>query len=123
MFLVVPAHTGCPGQNPESRKTVVCVCVCVCDFPGTIDKTINFPSISIMFIICINIPRLICKCSDSSRFSEYVVILHLEWNVSKRNSLAEDRRAHPIASSKAVPNASSPEPDAGLKDVNRSTGL
>ena len=21
---------GCPGQNPQSRKTVVCVCVCVC---------------------------------------------------------------------------------------------
>ena len=25
MFLLVPAHLGCPGQNPESRKTVVCV--------------------------------------------------------------------------------------------------
>jgi len=24
-FLLVPAHPGCPGQNPESRKTVVCV--------------------------------------------------------------------------------------------------
>jgi len=30
MFLPVPAHPGCPGQNPESRKTVVCVCVCLC---------------------------------------------------------------------------------------------
>jgi len=31
MFLLVPAHLGCPGQNPESRKMVVCcVCVCVC---------------------------------------------------------------------------------------------
>ena len=27
MFLLVPAHPGCPGQNPQSRKTVVCVCV------------------------------------------------------------------------------------------------
>jgi len=27
MFLLVPAHTGCPGQIPQSRKTVVCVCV------------------------------------------------------------------------------------------------
>jgi len=25
MFLLVPAHPGCFGQNPESRKTVVCV--------------------------------------------------------------------------------------------------
>jgi len=25
MFLLVPAHLGCPGQNPESHKTVVCV--------------------------------------------------------------------------------------------------
>jgi len=25
MFLLVPAHPGCPGQNPESHKTVVCV--------------------------------------------------------------------------------------------------
>jgi len=28
MFLLVPAHPGCPGQIPESRKMVVCVCVC-----------------------------------------------------------------------------------------------
>jgi len=27
MFLLVPAYPDCPGQNPESRKTVVCVCV------------------------------------------------------------------------------------------------
>ena len=30
VFLLVPAHLGCPGQHPESRKTGVCVCVCVC---------------------------------------------------------------------------------------------
>jgi len=29
MFLLVPAHPGCPGQNPESHKTVVSVCLCV----------------------------------------------------------------------------------------------
>jgi len=29
MFLLVPAHPVCPGQNQESRKMVVCVCVCV----------------------------------------------------------------------------------------------
>jgi len=29
MFLLVPAHLGCPGQNPESHKTVVCVCVII----------------------------------------------------------------------------------------------
>jgi len=29
MFLLIPAHPGCPGQNPKSRKTVMC-CVCVC---------------------------------------------------------------------------------------------
>ena len=28
MFLLVPAHPGCPGQIPQNRKTV-CVCVCV----------------------------------------------------------------------------------------------
>ena len=27
MFLLVPAHPGCPGQFPQSRKTVMCVCV------------------------------------------------------------------------------------------------
>ena len=26
MFLLVPDHLGCPGQNPESHKMVVCVC-------------------------------------------------------------------------------------------------
>ena len=33
MFLLVLAHPGCPRQNPESCKMVVCVCVlgvCVC---------------------------------------------------------------------------------------------
>ena len=30
MFLLVPAHPGCPRQNPQSCKTFVCVCVCVC---------------------------------------------------------------------------------------------
>ena len=34
MFLLVPAHPGCPGQIPQSRKTVLCVyvfyqCYCV----------------------------------------------------------------------------------------------
>jgi len=27
MYLLVPAHPGCPGQSPESCKMVVCVCV------------------------------------------------------------------------------------------------
>jgi len=27
MFLLVLAHPGCPGHNPYSHKTVVCVCV------------------------------------------------------------------------------------------------
>jgi len=29
MFLLVLAHPGCPGQNPESRKMVVVVVVIV----------------------------------------------------------------------------------------------
>jgi len=28
IFIPCPAHPGCPGQNPESRKTVVCACAC-----------------------------------------------------------------------------------------------
>jgi len=27
MFLLVPAHPGSPGQNPERHKTVVCMWV------------------------------------------------------------------------------------------------
>jgi len=27
MFLLVPAHPGCPRQIPHSRKMVVCLCV------------------------------------------------------------------------------------------------
>jgi len=30
MFLLIPAHLGCPGQNPESRIMIVCACVCAC---------------------------------------------------------------------------------------------
>jgi len=34
MFLLVPAHPGCPRQNPDSCKTVVCVCMlCLLIFP------------------------------------------------------------------------------------------
>jgi len=29
MFLLVPAYPGCPGQNPENRKTVVYMWVCI----------------------------------------------------------------------------------------------
>ena len=29
MLLLVPAHPGCPGQNPEICKMAVCVCVSV----------------------------------------------------------------------------------------------
>jgi len=28
MFLLVPAHPGCPGQHPKSRKMVVIVFLC-----------------------------------------------------------------------------------------------
>jgi len=44
MFLLVLAHLGCPGQNPESCKTVVCVwvCVCVSDYCGHESSLISF---------------------------------------------------------------------------------
>ena len=29
MYLLVPAHPGCPIKSPESSKMVVCVCLCV----------------------------------------------------------------------------------------------
>ena len=35
MFLLVPAHPGCTGQIPQSRKMVVCVCV----YPGDRHQT------------------------------------------------------------------------------------
>ena len=38
MFLLVPAHPGCPGQSPESHvycvRVVVCVCGCTADDVG-----------------------------------------------------------------------------------------
>ena len=47
MFLLVPAHPGCPGQNPKSRKTVVCVCVCLYAIAS---KRIEYPIILDIFI-------------------------------------------------------------------------
>ena len=36
VFLVL-AHPGCPGQIPQSRKTVVCVCVIIqCESKKTV---------------------------------------------------------------------------------------
>jgi len=54
MFLLVPAHLGCPGQNPKSRKTVV-YCVCVPKF-----KEQNYPT-----------------KSDSSKLMKHVIIYHV----------------------------------------------
>jgi len=33
MFLLAPAHLGCPGQNLDSHKTVVVVVVVICNSP------------------------------------------------------------------------------------------
>jgi len=41
MYLLVPAHPGCPGQSPESCKTVVCVCVFVHSLPDWNSKQIR----------------------------------------------------------------------------------
>jgi len=50
MFLLVPAHLGCPRQNPESHKMVLCVCVCLCYLavawpgfkPTTIESQVHY---------------------------------------------------------------------------------
>jgi len=52
MFLLVPAHPGCPGQNPNSCKMVVVVVVTDWEFFGdlTDDKNICITS---MLIYCV----------------------------------------------------------------------
>jgi len=47
MFLLVLAHPGCPGQIPQSRKTVVCVCVCV-QYMEIIEHTGQFCSLGLV---------------------------------------------------------------------------
>jgi len=49
MSLLVPAHPCCPGQIPQSRKTVVCVCVC-----GDVFITLQYAVI----VLCMRIPLL-----------------------------------------------------------------
>jgi len=46
MFLLVPAHPGCPGQNPKSHKTVVCVCVCMHVGPRYLARCVNIKTIN-----------------------------------------------------------------------------
>ena len=46
MFLLVPAHPGCPGQIPQSRKTVVCV------FSEDMDKSIVSPFLTHCVVQC-----------------------------------------------------------------------
>jgi len=43
IFLLVPAHPGCPGQFPQSCKTVVCVCVCCNEIFVTGCNILNHP--------------------------------------------------------------------------------
>ena len=57
MFLLVPAHLGCPGQIPQSRKTVVCVCVCVCvcvQYPSVTFQHVHIEFEVVFVIISIN---------------------------------------------------------------------
>jgi len=43
MFLLVPAHPGCPGQNAWSHKIVVRVCV---DY-GMVRSCLNFGRVAV----------------------------------------------------------------------------
>jgi len=58
MFLLVPAHPGCRGQIPQSRKTVVCVCVCVCvhkiDLQHCICSKVDFFTSKVTFCISLD---------------------------------------------------------------------
>ena len=47
MYLLVPAHLGCPGQNPQSRKMLVCV-VCVV---FRITSKLGFPFSALMLLV------------------------------------------------------------------------
>jgi len=46
MFLLVLANPGCPGQNPESRKMVVCVKYLSSDDVRVQQKTEHFGSVA-----------------------------------------------------------------------------
>jgi len=43
MYLLVPAHPGCPGQSPESCKMVKCVCVWLWSFKSLAHSFCFFP--------------------------------------------------------------------------------
>ena len=54
MFLPVPAHLGCPVQNPSNCKTVVCVCVFL--FDASLPHSIRVRG-GVMYV-CVGIPKL-----------------------------------------------------------------
>jgi len=64
MFLLVPAHPGCPGQIPQSRKTVVCV---VWDYPGepVPEETFTHSHLSWSWIILYLLPPLLWSIASS----------------------------------------------------------
>ena len=45
MILLVPTHPGCPGQNLESHKTVVCVCLCVSVYVSVVYDVVGVVSL------------------------------------------------------------------------------
>jgi len=57
MFLLVLAHPGCPGQNPKSHKTVVCVCVVM---------FLLFQIFSMNFLTSVALPILVHKPCEHS---------------------------------------------------------
>jgi len=60
MFLLVPAHPGCPGQIPQSRKTVVCVCVTMQRYANVVYAVVMCLFLSVCLSVCLSATHWYC---------------------------------------------------------------
>ena len=79
MFLLVPAHPGFPGQNPQSRKTVVlCVCVCMCVTMSNCysQAILTFPRATVVYSVRLYYAVMRYAFRETTRFKSHAKFRH-----------------------------------------------
>ena len=101
MFLPVPAHPHCPGQNPEICKTVcVCACMRVCyvTFKNSIFLfTLNFVDWFLQFLKFHNLFGFSNNCIDGGDSCDHCVCMSV-WLCTEEDKVNQKQEMVPVSS-------------------------
>jgi len=94
MYLLVPAHSGCPGQSPKSCKMVVCACVWLlllyswpCDCVTVMLSQLHNNQLCLLWVILLTFYTEICYPANFSRVIWAVNLLLWIWMGWERHNL------------------------------------